>query len=355
MLLSPKKPLAFNGGLAIGLAVFSIFGALLFPRPSHAGFFSMLARFFSSAPQGVVEDESPALLPLAEAASAASAIGAENRPMGEALDDDADGAINVIQENSILAPLNPVGTISSDVPLAGQIFIYTVRPGDTLAGIAKSFDVSVNTILWANNLASARALKVGDPIVILPISGVKHEVKKGETITTIAKKYRAAIDEILQFNGLAPDERLAVGSTLIVPNGELPQAAPITPSASRSFASLPVYGGYYLRPIIAGRRSRGIHGYNGVDLANSCGLPVLASADGQVLIARTSGWNGGYGRYVVISHPNGTQTLYAHLKENLVSVGASVRQGDAVGAIGSSGNSTGCHVHFEIRGARNPF
>ncbi len=256
-----------------------------------------------------------------------------------------------------MAPLNPVGTIASDVAPAGQIFLYTIRPGDTLAGIAKSFDVSVNTILWANSISNARALKAGDEIIILPVSGVKHEVKKGETIAAIAKKYNAAIDEILQFNGLAPDERLLPGASLIIPSGELREAAPISPSTPtpRAFTNLPALDGYYLRPIVGGRRSRGIHGYNGVDLANSCKEPVLASADGQVLVARSSGWNGGYGRYIVIAHPNNTQTLYAHLKELGAVPGQSVRQGETIGLIGSSGNSTGCHVHFEVRGARNPF
>ncbi|MDP3727593.1 MAG: M23 family metallopeptidase [bacterium] len=339
--------------MALFPAIFLFSAVLFFPGTVHAGFFSMLARFFASAPVEVEEHLPSALLSSAQSAAAASALGAENRSPAGAEDTD-DVGMNVVQENALVAPLNPVGTIADDTSSAGQIFIHTVRPGDTLASIAKSFDVSVNTILWANNLASPRSLQVGAQIVILPVSGIKHEVKKGETIASIAKKYRGAIDEILQFNGLAPDERLAVGATLIVPNGELYEAAPIAPSVPR-IASLPVYTGYYLRPILGGRRSRGIHGYNGVDLASTCGLAVLASADGQVLLARSSGWNGGYGRYAVIAHPNGTQTLYAHLKELTAVPGQNVRQGEAIGAIGSSGNSTGCHVHFEIRGARNPF
>ncbi|MDP3727803.1 MAG: LysM peptidoglycan-binding domain-containing protein, partial [bacterium] len=284
--------------MALFPAVFLFTAVLFFPETTHAGFFSMLARFFASAPAEVEEQWPSILVPAAQTAAAASALGDENRsPAG--VEDDDDAGMNVVQENALVAPLNPVGTVASDAPSAGLIFIYTVRSGDTLTSIAKSFDVSVNTILWANNLPHARSLKVGAQIVILPVSGIKHEVKKGETIASIARKYRGAIDEILQFNGLAPDEKLAVGTTLIVPNGELGEAAPIASSAPRpgAFLGLPVYEGYYLRPIIGGRRSRGIHGYNGVDLANTCGLAVLASADGQVLFARSSGWNGGYGRY----------------------------------------------------------
>jgi len=89
--------------------------------------------------------------------------------------------------------------------------------------------------------------------------------------------------------------------------------------------------------------------------SSSCGLPVLASADGIVIASRSSGWNGGYGQYVVVSHGNGTQSLYAHLNAIFTTVGQHVSQGVQIGTIGSTGNSTGCHVHFEIRGARNPF
>lgn len=348
--------MAFRRGAAIGLAVFFAIGVLLSPRPSHAGFFSVLARIFGVGPAEV--DELPSvLLSSAQTAAAASAVGAENRPPVEAGGGEGDaGGLNVVQENALLAPLNPVGTLAGEVPLTGQIFLYTVRPGDTLVGIAKSFDVSANTILWANGIPDRHSLKVGDQLVILPVSGVKHEVKKGETVAAVAKRYRASIEDVLRFNGLAPDEPLAVGSILMVPNGELVEAVPISPTPRpRATVGLPLYEGYYLRPISSGRRSRGIHGYNGVDLADTCGLPVLAAADGQVLVNRAAGWNGGYGRYIVISHPNRTQTLYGHLKELLVRPGQSVRQGEAIGTIGSSGNSTGCHVHFEIRGARNPF
>jgi murein DD-endopeptidase MepM/ murein hydrolase activator NlpD len=92
-----------------------------------------------------------------------------------------------------------------------------------------------------------------------------------------------------------------------------------------------------------------------VDLVSSCGSPVLASAEGAVLIVRSSGWNGGYGRYLALNHPNGTQTLYAHLLGILASPGQYVSQGAQIATVGSTGNSTGCHLHFEIRGARNPF
>lgn len=327
---------------------------LLIPSRTQAGILAILVKFFSSPAVEVEETLPSSSAGFITSGLFASALGASRLAREES---GASEALAIRHADAIVAPLNPVGTVpSSAVEPTGQIFVYTVRSGDTISSIAESFDVSVNTIRWANGISDSRSLAVGTKLVILPVTGVRHDVKKGETISSIAEHYRASIAEILQFNGFAPDEGLAVGTTLIIPNGELAEAAPLRASTTiRAGASLPVYEGFYMRPIIGGRKSRGIHGYNGVDLAASCGLPVFASAEGTVLIARPSGWNGGYGRYVVVSHANSTQTLYSHLQELSVGVGQRVRQGETVGLIGSSGNSTGCHVHFEVRGARNPF
>lgn len=349
-LLLRKKPLAFRGAFPSLAAACVLAGfAAFLPRSAEAGFFAVIAKFLG-AQAAEVEETLSAFPPVR--ATEASALEAGNRPPAA---EEPIIPIGMLSDHALVAPLNPLGTLSAAAPAsAGQIFVYTVRPGDTLAGIARSFDVSVNTILWANDIRDARGLKPGDSLLILPVSGVRHEVRRGDTLSGIARRYRASIDEILQFNGLAPDDELVPGVTLIIPNGEFPSALPLG-TQPRAFTSLPAYEGYYLRPVVGGRRSRGLHGYNGVDLANSCSLPVLAAAEGTVLIARGSGWNGGYGRYAVIAHPNGTQTLYAHLREILVAAGQMVNQGVPLGAIGSSGNSTGCHVHFEIRGAKNPF
>lgn len=274
-----------------------------------------------------------------------------------------DSSLQTVQDSALVASRNPAGTLPNSS--FDQILIYTVQLGDTPGGIAERFGISLNTLLWANNIRNANHIKVGDSLVILPVTGVQYEVKKGDTIEGIAKKFKGDAGEILSFNGIAIGEKLEVGSTLIIPDGEFVPASPAsTPSAATysRFASLPEQIGYYVRPIIGGRNARataanphGLHGFNGVDLANSCGLPVLASANGPVIIARSSGWNSGYGKYVVIAHPNGTQTLYAHLSNIFVNAGQNVSQGSQIGLIGSTGNSTGCHVHFETRGAKNPF
>lgn len=260
-----------------------------------------------------------------------------------------------IEGNALVPGAGPSGTavsIANHKPASDQISIYVVREGDTLSQIAEMFDVTVNTIKWGNNLTS-NTLKVGETLVILPISGVKHTVVKGDTVTSLAKKYKGDAEEIVAYNNLQKGQSLEVGSVIIVPDGEV-SAPTYTSKPSGSFG-LKEYAGYYMRPIASGRKTQNIHGYNGVDLAAPVGAPIMASADGEVIISRMGGWNGGYGNYIVVRHPNGTQTLYAHNSRNIVSVGDIVHQGDIIGYIGSTGKSTGPHVHFEIRGARNPF
>lgn len=263
-----------------------------------------------------------------------------------------------INNNALLPDSGLMGTIadiSENKPRPDQISIYVVRKGDTLSQIADMFDVSVNTIRWANDLSSGETIRTGQVLVILPITSVQYTIKKGDTIKDIAKKFNADVNEILQFNNLAINNKLVEGETIIIPNGDYTEPEQTkTPSQTPKIV-IPSYIGYYLRPIDGGRKSQGLHGYNAVDLADSCGTPVMASASGDVIIARNYGWNAGYGNYIVISHPNGTQTLYAHLSKTELSPGWHVVKGQIVGYIGTTGRSTGCHVHFEIRGARNPF
>ena len=236
----------------------------------------------------------------------------------------------------------------------GEISIYVVRGGDTLSEIAEMFGVSSNTIVWANDIKGG-LIKEGQELVILPISGVRHVVKSGDTLQSITTKYKADFDDILSYNGLAFDTKIKPGDIVIIPDGVISATAS---AIAQSPNQLNVASGYYLRPINGGIKSQGIHGYNGVDLAPSCrcsGDSIFAAAGGTVIIARTSGYNGGYGLYVAIKHANGTQTVYGHMSKVNVSVGQSVTQGQVIGAVGNTGRSTGPHVHFEVRGAKNPF
>ena len=146
---------------------------------------------------------------------------------------------------------------------------------------------------------------------------------------------------------------LVVGQEIIIPNADPEPAPGKTPVKNNTSGS----SNYFRRPINGGIKTQGIHGHNGVDLASFGGvhIPVLAAADGVVIISKSSGWNGGYGDYVVIKHSNGMQTLYGHLSEVFVSSGDRVTKGQQIGKMGNTGQSTGVHLHFEVRGGRNPF
>ncbi len=339
--------------LSLFLVFFGIL-ALAAPAQAHAGFFSDLLSMIIGKAEGAAPLESSAAtlsLPLL----GSGGNGLEDRAVADGASETDETPLAAVEESALVATRNPQGTLAST---RDQIAVYTVQPGDTPAEIAEKFNISLNTLFWANDLNSARMLKVGDTLVILPVSGVKYQVRKGDTIEGIAKKFNGDVGDILSFNGLVVGEALDVGITIIIPDGEV--ATPVSSlspqgSSKTRVAALPQHKGYYMRPVIGGRKSRGIHGYNGVDLAQTCGEPVLASAEGTIIIARASGWNGGYGKYVVVAHPNGTQTLYAHLSKILGSVGQKIAQSSQIATIGSTGNSTGCHVHFEIRGAKNPF
>jgi murein DD-endopeptidase MepM/ murein hydrolase activator NlpD len=267
--------------------------------------------------------------------------------------------VNGVGGSALLSEEGPAGTLAdiAEKTSAGQISIYVVKSGDTLSQIAEMFGVSVNTVKWANNISAGSTIRPGETLVILPVTGVQHTVAKGETLKSIVKKYGGDLEEVLQYNGLAEGAALAVGDTIVIPHGEVAAPASSGSSAPRIVqgGGGPELVGYYLRPLLGGKKSQGLHGYNAVDLGAPAGTPILASAAGRVIVARTGGWNGGYGNYVVIAHENGTQTLYAHNSSNIVSAGQYVVQGQVIGYVGSTGRSTGAHLHFEVRGAKNPF
>ncbi|MBU6321541.1 M23 family metallopeptidase, partial [Patescibacteria group bacterium] len=274
--------------------------------------------------------------------------------------------------DSALVPYQgPEGSPGDSIvtPATDRIANYLVQPGDTLSGIAATYGVSVNTIIWANGLSSARDVHPGDNLIILPVSGVKHTVAKGDTLASLAKRYGADQGEIASYNGLSADAALAAGSTIIIPGGELAAAAPAKAPSKKlgggkvAVGAEPYLGGsgaaqngYWTNPVPGGLIWQGIHGWNAVDIAAPKGTPIRAAAAGVVTVARSNGaWNGGYGNYVVITHANGTQTLYAHMTHAIVTSGQEVNAGQVIGYVGATGKATGPHLHFEVRGAANPF
>ena len=245
------------------------------------------------------------------------------------------------------------------------MYVYTVKKGDTLSEIAESFDISMNTIRWENNI-SGGAISIGQKLNILPVTGVKHIVKSGDTISKIAVKYEAETEDILIFNDIAKGDVLKKGDIIFVPNGIIKTVAVTKTTSSGSSqttvsSNTKVTSGYYLRPVSGivtspyGSRKGGFH--YGIDIGNKRGTPVVASASGTVVKVVSSckegakSCGGRYGNYIVIQHSNGTSTFYAHLSKASVSVGQAVSQGENIGEVGSTGRSTGPHLHFEIENA----
>ena len=252
----------------------------------------------------------------------------------------------------------------SDKPRA-DILDYTVENGDTLASIAKKFGVDTDSIKWLNKELNEKKLKLGSILKIPPVTGVVHTVKSGETIYSIAKKYNVSAQAVVDFpfNEFTNDETfaIAIGQKLIVPDGEMPDEPILSPRSNLAGLLTPNAGavsatGNWIWPA-AGSISQGFKSWHkGIDIANRGGGTILAADSGKVLVAS---WldNTGYGNRVVIDHGNGIKTLYAHMSSFSVVVGQTVKRGDKLGMMGSTGRSTGTHLHFEIRsdkGNANP-
>jgi len=240
---------------------------------------------------------------------------------------------------------------------------YIVEEGDNLWSIAQEFGVSLDTILWANELDKNALLQTGQKLIILPFSGVIHHVKTGDTVSSIAQKYKGKTDEMIAFNGLSNEGDIYIGDIVIVPNG-------VNPAPTTQYAPLwvPLASSYFICPVASPCRiTQGLHWYNAIDFSHGqCGEPVYAAAAGQVLKVKltnsTSRWAfGGAGNTLSILHPNGVVTSYGHVAVSLVNAGDQVSQGQAIALMGGqpgtpgAGLSTGCHLHFAVSGARNPF
>lgn len=246
-------------------------------------------------------------------------------------------------------------TFISQKPRAETIE-YGVQSGDTLSGIARKFDISVDTIKWANDLKTEQ-LKPGQTLKILPVSGVSHIVKSGDTLEGVAKKYSAEPQAIVDFpfNGVPDDFSLKVGQVLVIPDGVPPEVKAPKPRLQPQYLAQgpgsPVfsapYGAQFIWPA-AGSITQYFAWYHpGIDIANRA-VPGIAATDGGVVLV--AGWPDGmgYGNRVVLDHGNGYTSMYAHLSNIYVSVGQTVSRGQLIGQMGSTGRSTGTHLHLEI-------
>ena len=229
-------------------------------------------------------------------------------------------------------------------------FTYEVAPGDTLSDIAARFGVDEATIIQASGLDHPDQLSIGQKLTILPVAGVLHRVQPGDTLVDIAARYGVTVEDVVRANALAGDT-LQVDQELVVPGGKPPVAMAATRDVSArgggrgSVVSMvwPASGG--ISTYFGERGGFWPRGHSGIDIAAGWGAPVRAAADGWVAAVR---FGGPYGRYIVLNHGDGLQTLYAHLSAAYVDVGEEVGRGQVIGAVGSTGLSTGPHLHFEV-------
>jgi len=246
-----------------------------------------------------------------------------------------------------------------------EVIYYSVQSGDTISSIARRFGVTVNTILWANNLGAYSLIRIGDRLAILPESGVLYTVKKGDTLARIAQTYDIEIDKITSSNNLG--NTISVGQKLILPGAKrIEYNTTVARSSSQSGIAVikdiitkapKTSGGGMVWPTGGHRITQYFSWrHNGLDIGNKVGTPLYAAADGVVEISQ-GGWNGGYGNTILINHGGGKKTRYGHASKLLVKAGERVEKGQLIALMGSTGRSTGPHLHFEviINGARyNP-
>jgi murein DD-endopeptidase MepM/ murein hydrolase activator NlpD len=254
-----------------------------------------------------------------------------------------------IVQSLLLAPVPH--TIIPDRPRK-SIITYTVQSGDNVFGIADRFGLRHETVVWSNEELETDPdmLYIGQELIILPVDGIYHVVSENETLEQIAAKYKVSVEAITgcEYNALLPGERLVAGQKLIVPGG----VKPFRPHYVRFEpvdipANAPRGSGNFVWPV-GGYVSQGYWNlHRAVDIAGPQGDVVVAADDGVVIHAA---WGpGGYGNLVAIDHGNGFVSYYGHLYGFYVDAGDLVHRGQPIGARGTTGRSTGPHVHFEVR------
>lgn len=282
-------------------------------------------------------------------------------------------SINIVDDGALEANIGPSGTeadVDSAVSSSEVITVYVVKEGDTLDSIAKANKTTKQAIIYANSdVPRDELVKPGQALVLFPIKGVIYKVQKGDTVTSLAKKYKVEVEEILEYNLLESPKDLRLSQEIILPGiTSLPKEIKETKSAPKNTSSTKksptsntssgkITTGYiWPFPAGAGRVSQGLHDGQAYDFAAPMGTPIYAIKGGVILTVKSSGYNGGYGKYVVMNFDNGAQAIFAHMTATAATPGQKVNQGDIIGYVGSTGRSTGPHVHIEFRGGwRNPF
>jgi murein DD-endopeptidase MepM/ murein hydrolase activator NlpD len=223
---------------------------------------------------------------------------------------------------------------------------YTVQRGDTISGLSVKFGLKyIGTLIAANNISNVRGIQAGQKLTIPSIDGLNYTVKARDTLAGLSSRYNIAVEDLLDVNDLA-SETLAVGQVIFVPGAQL-DSDTVRRALGELFAS-PLRGRYRLTSGF-GYRADPFTGvrqhHNGLDMAAPSGTPVRAAMSGRVV---TTAWSNIYGNYIIINHGNGYQTLYGHLSKIQVAKNQAVTQGGQIGLVGTTGYSTGPHLHFTV-------
>lgn len=317
----------------------------------------------------VAQDDSSVVEVVSAATSAASGVEASSYMDDPSID--AMAHIDVAYEgddyattavgDSVASPTLSEG--SSSVAPRSSVESYVVREGETLGGIADQFGLSLSTVLWSNGLTFSSTIRPGQTLTVPPVDGVVYTVKNGDTLSKIVKNYGSDTEKIIAFNLLSSADDLHIGDTLMIPGGEPPapvvrRTAPITSLFDNSSGASSKWS-----PFVAPSGTGSTAGswvwptdwhvitqkygwkHTGVDIDGDYTTNSYAASAGTVIY---SGWRNGYGNTVEIDHGSGVVTRYAHHSKLLVSVGESVSAGQVIAVTGSTGRSTGTHLHFEV-------
>jgi murein DD-endopeptidase MepM/ murein hydrolase activator NlpD len=264
---------------------------------------------------------------------------------------------------ALSADAGPLGGGTSDtLPTRTDPVDYTVEGGDTVSLIAAKFGLGYKSILWSNGITESSLIKPGDVLHIPPTDGLLHTVAKGENLNTLVTKYRADLNGTLDVNRLPDPSAVTVGQIVTLVGGQPPEPPPSTLTRRTAFfdvASEPassgsgpvgkrVAGSGFLWPTPMRKINQYFKGYRhaGVDIEGTYSSPIFAAADGTVEAVSFQRY--GYGYHVIIRHSGGRETLYGHASKIFVRVGQHVDRGQTIAMVGSTGRSTGTHLHFEI-------
>ncbi|MCR4313856.1 MAG: M23 family metallopeptidase [Candidatus Uhrbacteria bacterium] len=303
----------------------------------------------------LVSQDDSTVLEVVEAGSAVVTLGQSSSYVsGTVVDARRHTDLDFLEETAtpVVGEEAPAKTVSG--PARTSTETYVVQEGDTLGRIAEQYDLSLSTILWSNGLSYTSTIQPDQELSILPVDGVLYTVKSGDTLGRIARNYSVDVDIVMSQNGLESANRLAIGDKLLLPGGEPP--SPVTTSrASASITTL------FTAPSISAP-SAGVGGWiwptdwhtitqyygwrhTGVDIDGDYTTSSYAARGGVVIY---SGWRSGYGLSVEVDHGDGYVTRYAHHSKNYVAVGDVVSAGQVLAQTGTTGRSTGTHLHFEV-------